>query len=416
MTSPAFKSQAETIKIREEMLSSLIYRSQAKVDLTPEMLSELVEKAKLSNQQHEISGLLFYDHPYFFQALEGPEESIKALFKKISQDPRHGNVVLLGHEVISDRKYPNLGIHLLDLKKLHISDISLDSYRSENNLHPINKNSINKIEKFINQFIESKYKRDLSTEITNQLEILSPQIPTSGSGIMATPPNGYSFAFQAVLDCRHKNISFVEALARGPKGEGAQEYFSSMNSEQREHFDMHSTEDAMSLASQLGISKFAVNFSPKVIFQSTHIAEKLPALLQKYGFDCNQLIIEITESDFIGNYHLAVDIISKLRANGIQLAIDDFGAGYAGLSLLAEFQPDIIKIDQALTKNIHSNGPKQSIVNAIFNCADSLAISVVAEGIEDEKDFQFMTGLGISQFQGYLFNTPEMNTYREPNW
>lgn len=398
------------------MLASLMYRSQAIVDLTQGMLSELVEKAKQCNQKNGISGLLFYDHPYFFQALEGPEESIKSLFKKISLDPRHANVVLLGHEVISDRKYPNLGMHLLDLKKLHISDISLESYRSENNLHPINKGSTNKIERFINQFIENKYKRNLSAEITNQLEIFSLPIPKTGSGITAIPPNGYSFAFQPVLDCHQKNTSFVEALARGPKGEGAQEYFSSMSSEQREHFDMHSTEDAMSLASQLGISKLAVNFSPKVIFQSTHVAEKLPALLRKYGFNCNQLVIEITESDFIGNYNLAVDIISKLRADGIQLAIDDFGAGYAGLSLLAEFQPDIIKIDQALTKGIHSNGPKQSIVSAIFNCADSLAISVVAEGIENEKDFQFIGGLGISQFQGYLFNTPEINTYSEPSW
>lgn len=398
------------------MLSSLIYRSEVTAALSQELLTELIEAAKLSNARKQISGLLLYDYPYFFQALEGPKEALKNLYEKLLADPRHKNVVILADEVISDRQYPKLGMHFMDLQQLKLSDTSLDSYRSKNNLQPVNKNIPNKIEKFINQFIERKTNGTPGIENANQSRLISPPVQNKQPGINAIPPNGYSFAFQAVVDCHKKNIAFVEALARGPNGEGAQAYFSSMSHEELEHFNIHSTEDAISLASQLGIKNLSINFNPRTIFQSTHTADKLADLLHKYGLNCNQLIIELTESDCIGNYKLAHEIISRLRANGIQLAIDDFGAGYAGLSLLAEFQPDIIKIDQALTKNIHSSGPKQAIVSAIVNCAESLAISVVAEGVEDQKDFRLITDLGIHQLQGYLLCTPEINNFSEPCW
>jgi EAL domain-containing protein (putative c-di-GMP-specific phosphodiesterase class I) len=189
-----------------------------------------------------------------------------------------------------------------------------------------------------------------------------------------------------------------------------------MSQSEFEQFEMYSTEDAISLAAQLGIHKFSVNLNPKTIFESIDIVDKLENLLQKYGFDHSQLIVEITESDFIGNHKLAKNIISKLRASGITLAIDDFGAGYAGLSLLAEFQPDILKIDSSLIQSISSSGPKQSIVNAIYDCAESLAISVVAEGVEQESDFQCLSNMGISQFQGYLFSTPQINAYTRHQW
>ena len=398
------------------MLASLIYRSQIIENVDKEMVLEVVENANHRNKKREISGLLFFDAPFFFQVLEGPQESIKALYMKILQDPRHSNVVLLIDETIKARQYPNLGMHFLDIEKIKSIDLSLAEYREKNHLNPENNNFDSKIEKFICQFIEYKYKSNLRHAIANGLKQFSYPVIQEHSNCTAEPPNGYVFAFQSVIDCRQRKTVFVEALARGPDGQGAKEYLSSMSQAEFAHYDMHSTEDAISLAAQLGIEKLSVNFSPNTIFQSIDTVDKLGAMLERYGFNPNQLVVEITESDFIGNHHLAPNIIAILRASGVEFAVDDFGAGYAGLSLLAQFQPDILKIDSGLIGSISSSGPKQSIVRAIHDCADSLAISVIAEGIEHEKDFQYLTSIGISQFQGHLFHTPKLNSYTAHQW
>jgi EAL domain-containing protein (putative c-di-GMP-specific phosphodiesterase class I) len=398
------------------MLSSLIYRSQIQQNIDQEMMMKMVEDGNYSNQKNQISGLLFYDAPFLFQILEGSQASIKPLFEKILQDPRHSNVVLLADETIKARQYPKLGMHFVDLEKIKSIDMSLVQYREENNLSPVNNNFDSKIEKFICQFTEYKYKNKLRHAIANGLEQFSYPIPQQDSDSIAIPPNGHSFAFQAVVDFRKRKTMFVEALARGPEGQCAEEFFSGMNQDEFAHYDMHSTEDAISLAAQLGIEKLSVNFSPNTIFKSIDIVDKLGAMLARHGFNPSQLVVEVTETDFIENHQLAPNIIAKLRASGVELAIDDFGAGYAGLSLLAQFQPDILKIDGGLIRSISSNGPKQSIVRAIYDCADSLAISVVAEGVECDKDLQFLTSIGITQFQGHLFNTPKINSYTGHYW
>lgn len=398
------------------MLSSLIYRSIAQQNIDEEVMIQLLADADQKNKEGQISGLLFYDAPFFFQVLEGPEESVTALYKNILKDSRHNHVVLLTHENIKTRQYLSLGMHFIDIKKIKTNAMTLEEYRGKNNLQPANNNFDSKIEKFICQFVDRKYKNSLHKEVAGSLKPFSFPALKKDSGFRAKSPNGYSFAFQSVIDCSKRETVFLEALARGPSGAHAGDYLSKMNPSEFEQFETHSTEDAISLAAQLGIHKLSINFSPSALFKSTDIVDKLEKLLKKYGLDHSQLIVEIAESDFIANYQLAQNIISRLRGRGIALAIDDFGAGYAGLSLLAEFQPDILKIDSSLIRSISSSGPKQSIVNAIYDCANDLAISVVAEGLEDEKDFQFLSAMGITQFQGYLFNEPKMNSYAGHNW
>ena len=91
---------------------------------------------------------------------------------------------------------------------------------------------------------------------------------------------------------------------------------------------------------------------------------------------------------------------------GFRTAIDDFGAGYAGLNLLAEFQPDIIKIDMDLVRDINSNKAKQAIVSGIVFICKQLNIKVLAEGIETKAERDFLLNTGISLLQGYLFCKP----------
>ena len=100
-------------------------------------------------------------------------------------------------------------------------------------------------------------------------------------------------------------------------------------------------------------------------------------------------------------------ILNKVRREKISIAIDDFGAGYAGLNLLASIQPDILKIDMSLLRGISECGPRQAIVRAIYNMSIDLGIELLAEGVEQESEYKWLRDLGISLYQGYLFGKPE---------
>jgi len=105
-----------------------------------------------------------------------------------------------------------------------------------------------------------------------------------------------------------------------------------------------------------------------------------------------------------------------LKAAGISLALDDFGAGFAGLSLLSKFQPDKIKIDRELIRDVHKSGPKQAIMHAIIKCCASLEIAVIAEGVEQAEEWMWLEAAGISQFQGFLFAYPLLNGFPAVAW
>ena len=87
-------------------------------------------------------------------------------------------------------------------------------------------------------------------------------------------------------------------------------------------------------------------------------------------------------------------------------AIHDFGAGHSGLNMLAEFVPDVVNLDMALTRNIHPDRVRQAIVRSIMSLCGELHISVIAEGIETMQEAVAARDLGIRLFQGFLFARP----------
>jgi len=119
-----------------------------------------------------------------------------------------------------------------------------------------------------------------------------------------------------------------------------------------------------------------------------------------------RLIVEVTEVEAISDHARFAQVLNEYRRAGIRLAIDDFGAGYAGLSLLSEFQPDFLKLDMGLVRGIESHGPRQSIVRAIAQVCVDLGIDFVVEGVETIDEFSWFTDLGVNLYQGYLFAKP----------
>lgn len=99
-------------------------------------------------------------------------------------------------------------------------------------------------------------------------------------------------------------------------------------------------------------------------------------------------------------------------ALGLKVAIDDFGAGYSGPNLLANFQPDQIKLDLTLVRGIESHGPRQAIVRAVGQACNDLGIDVIAEGVKTVGEYTWLATEGVRLFQGYLFAKPAFEAFQ----
>ncbi|MEP6619828.1 MAG: EAL domain-containing protein [bacterium] len=224
-------------------------------------------------------------------------------------------------------------------------------------------------------------------------------------GGVATPR--YSYAFQPIIDTVAGEILSFEALIRGERGEGAGHVFSQVSAETLAEFDRDSRAFAVGLAGRLGIScSLNLNAMPGSLRGDDGGLDALVSAARQGGVPLDRLILEITEREAIVDYEQFAAVMDGYRAAGIKVAIDDMGAGYSGLNLLADFQPDMLKLDMHLVRGIESRGPRQSIVRALVMVCGDLGIDVVAEGVETVDELQWFESEGVRLFQGYLFGKP----------
>ena len=133
------------------------------------------------------------------------------------------------------------------------------------------------------------------------------------------------------------------------------------------------------------------------------------------GFPLDRIIFEFTEDEEIDANHI-LNILRSYRAMGFKTAIDDFGAGFAGLGLLSKFQPDIVKLDMVLIRDIDTDPVKRTIVRNTLNMLRDLDIEPVCEGIETIDEHNVLRDLGVSLMQGYLLAKPEVETLPPVSW
>ncbi len=135
--------------------------------------------------------------------------------------------------------------------------------------------------------------------------------------------------------------------------------------EDRYRFDLESKAYAFALAGQLPLGKhqLAINLLPGSLYHHPDAVGWLMDSLLAAGLRPDQVLIEVTKTEVITCFDQFRKVLKALRVAGMKLAIDDFGAGYSGLSLLTRFQPDKIKVDAELVRDIHISGTKQAIVH-----------------------------------------------------
>ena len=147
----------------------------------------------------------------------------------------------------------------------------------------------------------------------------------------------------------------------------------------------------------------AVNVSASELSDETYV-QRLFATLSETGMDPEFLELELTESVLMKHAHSAAIILQALRRTGIRVALDDFGTGYSSLSYLRDFPIDSVKIDRSFVNEVTSVHEDTSIVKAVISMAQSLGLRVVAEGVENLDQFQFLRAHSCDEAQGFLFS------------
>lgn len=216
-----------------------------------------------------------------------------------------------------------------------------------------------------------------------------------------------SFAFQPIVDVEKRNIYAFEALVRGAAGEPAASVLSCLTDETRYAFDQRCRQIAIQSAAQAKIDTFlSINFLPNAVYRPDVCIRTTLEAAEKHQFPLTHIIFETVESERLIDNQKLLDIFRAYQRYGFLTAIDDFGAGHSGLTLLSEFQPDIVKIDMALIRGIETSKAKHSIVKGIVAICRDLGIACIAEGIESQAERDTLADLGISKMQGYWFSKP----------
>ncbi|MDQ3206804.1 MAG: EAL domain-containing protein [Pseudomonadota bacterium] len=214
-------------------------------------------------------------------------------------------------------------------------------------------------------------------------------------------------AFQPIVDSARRTVFAYEALVRGAEGQSAGEVIARVRPDQLYRFDQTCRVKAIETAAALGIdSRLSINFIPNAVYEPATCIRLTLAAAEKCGFPADRLIFEITESERIRDTAHVVRIVKDYQRRGFMTAIDDFGAGYSGLNLLADFQPDIVKLDMALIRGIDVHPARQAITTGIVATCRALGCEVLAEGVETVEEYRALRAMGITLYQGYLFARP----------
>ncbi|MGY2440775.1 S6 modification regulatory phosphodiesterase RimA [Pseudomonas sp. SDO52101_S400] len=234
--------------------------------------------------------------------------------------------------------------------------------------------------------------------------------PKSGClGCQQSEPLGFdfSFAYQPIVDLRDESVYAYEALVRGPAGEGALTVLDQVTEDNRYRFDQLCRTRAIEGAAALNMqTHLSINFMPNAVYRPELCIRSTLEAAKKYNFPIDRLIFETLESEHVDNYRHLTNILREYREFGFKTAIDDFGAGYSGLNLLADFQPDLIKLDMALIRDIDRDRVRQAIVRGIVTICADLDVTVIAEGIESAGERDFLADCGIFLMQGFWFAKP----------
>ncbi|MCL9683240.1 bifunctional diguanylate cyclase/phosphodiesterase [Legionella maioricensis] len=150
----------------------------------------------------------------------------------------------------------------------------------------------------------------------------------------------------------------------------------------------------------------SINLSVRQFNKSYDLREKLNLLLAEFHFNPKYLELEVTETLLMSNKKRAAEILKQLQELGISISLDDFGAGYSSFEYLKTFKPDIVKIDKSFIDGLPSDVNSIKIMEAMIQLSHSLNMRVIAEGVENAMQVNFLLEAGCDEIQGFYFSKP----------
>lgn len=224
----------------------------------------------------------------------------------------------------------------------------------------------------------------------------------------------FSMAFQPIVDIVEGVPYAYEALVRGPGGESAGSVLSRVSDANRYAFDQQCRVKAISVAAAAGLietgARLSINFLPNAVYSPAACIQLTLKTANSVAFPTSRLIFEFTENEQMTDPAHLIDIVATYQKMGFGTALDDFGAGHAGLNLLARFQPDIIKLDMELIRGLDASLPRRMIVDGVVKMCTALGITVIAEGIETAGELDALRTIGVRYIQGFYFARPGFET------
>ena len=220
----------------------------------------------------------------------------------------------------------------------------------------------------------------------------------------------FAMAFQPIMDIERGEPFAYEALVRGPNGESAWSVLSQVTEANRYAFDQQCRVKAIETAAKAGLlagpARLSINFLPNAVYSPAACIQLTLKTARAIDFPTDRLIFEFTENEEMVDPAHVANIIATYQKMGFGTALDDFGAGHAGLNLLARFQPDMIKLDMELIRGLDASLPRRMIVDGVVRMAQALGVTVIAEGIETEGELAALRAIGVRYIQGFYFAKP----------
>ncbi len=223
-------------------------------------------------------------------------------------------------------------------------------------------------------------------------------------------PFPFTVAFQPIVNVTTGTVFAYEALVRGVQGQGAGEILRQVTDENLYAFDQRCRVKAITLATQLGLietgAMLSVNFMPGAVYSPAACIQLTLETARANKFPLDRLMFEVTESERVPDREHLRAIFQEYRSHGFKMALDDFGAGYCGMNLVADLPVDIIKLDMELTRNLPNRPSAMVIVSMMVQLAQKLGCTLIAEGVETTEEYAALRECGIQIMQGYLFAMP----------
>ena len=217
--------------------------------------------------------------------------------------------------------------------------------------------------------------------------------------------------YQSILSLKDRRVLGFEALCRGASGTGLEtpeELFAAARTHQL-HVELDRLCRRRALENAGRIPKHAkifVNTLPATIRDPKFRGRSLIEFLDRAQISPDRIVMEITEKDAIQNYNLFAETMAYFKELGMSFAVDDVGAGYSGLEVVARLKPAYLKVDIGLVREVHMSQANQEIIKAILSIGEGIGATVIAEGIQTELEVKALQTLGIKYGQGFYLSRP----------